>query len=184
MKNQRVIILIVVLLIATCALCACNKESRDIKDFISDMKSSTNNVKIINAHISMKDGDVLVYDYQRKMEIDGSTANVETTEQALNSSFQLATNTSSSTMDSVDRSTLLPVSLSEWSVENVSIEKGKFSCDIPVANFASVLKVGSYKIRENATLCCEFDDKNLTKISCNFITDDGKTVAVVYDFAY
>ncbi len=183
MKKQHIIILILVLLITICALCACNS-NRDIKEFISDMKNSTNNVKIVNAHISMNDGNVLVYDYQRKIEIDGSTANVETTEQALNSGFQLATSTSTSTINDVDKTTLLPVSLSEWSVENVILENDKFSCVIPANNFASVLKVGSYKITENATLSCEFSGKNLKKISCNFTTDDGKTVAVVYDFAY
>lgn len=184
MKKQRIIVLIVALLVATCALCACGNGKKDVKGFISDMKSSMDSVTVVGAHISMHDGNVLVYEYQKTMEISGSSANVEITEKALDSNFNLATSTSTSTIDDVDRTTLLPVALSEWSVENVSIEKNAFSCKIPTENFASVLKVGSYKIKEAATLSCDFSDKKLTKISCDFVTDDGKTVSVVYDFAY
>lgn len=185
MKKQRVIILIAILLIVACALCACdNKEDRDLNGFIGDMKSSMASVKSISANISMHDSNVLVYEYQRNMQINGSTASVESTEKTLSSSFKLDTNTSTSTINDIDTSTLLPIALSEWSVENVVVESDKFSCTIPVENFASVLKVGSYKISESATLSCTFEGEHLTNITCNFITDDGKTVAVTYDFAY
>lgn len=182
MKKQRIIVLIVALLVATCALCAC--ENRDVKGFISDIKSSMNDVTTVKAHIIMHDNDVLVYEYQKTMEISGSSANIEITEKTLNSNFKLATSTSTSSIDDVDRTTLLPVALSEWSVDNATIEKNSFSCVISATNFASVLKVGSYKIREDATLSCDFSDKKLTGISCDFITADGKAVSVTYDFAY
>lgn len=184
MKKQRIIVLIVALLVAACALCACDNGNRDVKGFISDMKSSMNDVTTVKAHVIMHDNDVLVYEYQKTMEINGSSANIEITEKTLNSNFKLATNTSTSSIDDVDRTTLLPVALSEWSADNATIEKNSFSCVISVNNFASVLKVGSYKIREDATLSCDFSDKKLTKISCDFITEDGKTVSITYDFAY
>lgn len=94
MKKQRIIVLIVALLVATCALCACGNGKKDVKGFISDMKSSMDSVTVVGAHISMHDGNVLVYEYQKTMEISGSSANVEITEKALDSNFNLATSLS------------------------------------------------------------------------------------------
>ncbi len=185
MKKQRLIILVIsVLLIATIALCACNEDEREFSDYVSDMKSSSQSAKTVTTHIAMYDGDVLVYEYQRNMQIDGTNATVETTEKKLSASFKLDTTTSVDQKQDVDKTALLPVALSEWSVTNVSLDGDSFTCSVTAENFASVMKLGSYQISEDATLKCEFSGEKIKNISCNFKTSDGKSVSVVYGYEY
>lgn len=184
MKKQRLIILVLVLIVAAVALCACNEDEREFSDFVSDMKSSSQSAKTVTANIAMYDGGTLVYEYQRNMQIDGTNATIETTEKKLNSSFKLDTTTSVDEKQDVDKTALLPLALSEWSVTDVSIDEDGFTCSVTPQSFASVFKLGSYQIGENATLKCEFSGEKIKKISCSFKTTDGKDVSVVYGYEY
>lgn len=173
-----------VLVVALVALCACNEDEREFVDYVSDMKSSSQSAKVVTANIAMYDGGTLVYEYQRNMQIDGTNATVEITEKKLSANFKLDTSTSVEQMQDLDKTALLPVALSEWSVSDVSVKEDEFTCSITPQSFASVLKLGSYQISENATLKCEFSGENIKKISCNFKTTDGKDVSVVYGYEY
>lgn len=184
MKKTKIVLLASIVLVLMLALCACDFVIKDFAKYSDAMNKSMDSVTQVNSHITMKDQDVLVYEYQRNMSINGSNADISTSEKTLNSSFQLAEKTNTEQKSGVDRKQLLPISLSEYSANNLKMESNKFSCTISAEDFASVMKLGAYEISGNASLVCEFEKKVLTKITCEFTTTDGKNVQVVHEFNY
>jgi len=184
MKKTKFILLTSVILVLVFALCACDFVIKDFAKYSDAMTKSMDSVTAVNSHITMQDQGVLVYEYQRNMAIDGTNANITTVEKTLNSSFQLAETTNTEQKSGVDRKQLLPISLSEYSANNLKMESDKFSCTVSKEDFASVMKLGAYEISGDASLVCEFEKKTLTKITCEFNTTDGKQVQIVHEFNY
>lgn len=182
MKKKNVVI-IIALLVLTVGLCACNNTG-DLDTFVEYMNDSAQKANSVNSVIQMYDGDTLVYKYERTIEISGNSAVIEISESKLNSSFKLDTLTTYEQEQNIDRNTLIPVSLAKSSLTNYAADKNGFTSDISAENFASVLKLGSYKITGSATLSCSFSSKTLTEIDCGFKTEGGKTVSIHYIYSY
>lgn len=184
MKKNRFIIISVLLIVTSVALCACNAD-KTVKKFVGYMNSSVNEVKSVKSEIEVKDGDTFLYGYTRNMTIQGTEADVETTETKLNSSFELSSSTDVAHVNDVDRKTLIPVSISLSGITAVTTVKTGFSCEITPDNFASVLKLGYYgSIDGNAKLDCVFSGKKLTSVRCGYTTTSGKNVSVLYTYSY
>lgn len=183
MKKKYIFLTISTLLVLAICLCACN-QAKDFATYSDNMNKSMNDVKTLVSTLSVFDGDTLVYEYQRNVTIDGSNATLEITEKKLNANFRLESNTTTEQKSGVDKSTLLPLSLSESSAQNFNANANGFSCEIPEGDFASVFKLGSYDIDGNAALDCAFSDDKLTNINCGFKLKDGKTVKLAYVYNY
>ena len=183
MKKKYIFLTISTLLALAICLCACN-QAKDFAAYSDNMNKSMNDVKTLVSTLSVFDGDTLVYEYQRNVTIDGSNATLEITEKKLNANFRLESNTTTEQKSGVEKSTLLPLSLSESSAQNFNANANGFSCEIPEGDFASVFKLGSYDIDGNAALDCAFSGDKLTNINCGFKLKDGKTVKLAYVYNY
>lgn len=183
MKKKHVFIVISMLIAMVVAMCACN-QAKDFAGYSESMNNSMGSVKNLTSVLSVYDGEVLVYEYQRNMMIDGDNATIETTEKKLNTNFKLDSSTSTENKSNVDKSKLLPLSLTESSAQNLKLRSDGFSCEIPEEDLASVLKLGSYEIAQTASLDCVFSGDKLSSINCAFKLTDGKDVKLTYTYNY
>ena len=175
-------ILLVLAIMFVCFGCSNEAGFKDYRNYLNDsMKSVTN----ITTNIKAYDSNVLVYEYDNQIVLlaDGS-AEVIKNISSLNSNFELETKKTKTVVESLDRSTLLNLNLSESLLNNIQIEEQKVTFSVSSSNVKTVFN--SYELNINGDALCVFayENNKISTITITFTTASQKNVEVNIGYLY
>lgn len=185
MKTRKLILtglLIVITVSLMFTLSSCNK----LNKYAKMINKSVDQVVSIELDIQMSDQSQLVYEYNNKITITDNKAHVEVTTSSLNSSFELASTTSTEDIENVNRKDLFQIDLNHKYLVSYEKEKNIVTCEVSKENIVNVLKNShtNLDIAENAKLVLTFENKRLMTISCKYQTSTAKDVEINAKYTY
>lgn len=137
----------------------------------------------ISATTTIKDQDLVVYQYIKSIE-KGDKITVTETVKEYNSSFQLKETTEVTEVESFDSSSLLSINLSKDVLSDYEFKNNILSFDLSKEELMKVLNTKEISASQNAHLEFKFDNKKIHEIMINFTTESGKSASVVITYRY
>ena len=181
MRKFRLLLIIVsiftLIFVSGCA----NSKLKKYTKYINKSMDSVSNISIL---VDVKDENVLVYKYVRNIKFDGTSANIETIESTLSSSFILEDKVSSDSITDIDRKKINSINLSKDLLESFEIKSSVLKASINKDNISKVLGSNSLTILENAELTITYNKKQISKLECVFKTESGKDVVINIEYNY
>lgn len=173
---------ILMMVIMMFTLTSCNK----LKKYNKMIMNSTSSVASLELDIQMLDQSILVYEYNNKTTINGTSASVVITLSSLNENFELETTQQTEEVANMNRDDLFKINLDSKNLASFTKEKDVITCEVSKANLTTVLTNcdASLDLATNASLVLTFADKKLTKVTCTYQTTTNKTVVINATYTY
>lgn len=148
------------------------------------ISASLDEVKVVDAVLSVTDQEVLVYRYRRTVTVYAADSiMVNTAEQTLASTFGYVMTQDSVSLDSIDRVKLLSLDLAKDNLGDIVREGNTVSITIPQANFAKVMGQ-DVTCREDATLILTFEEEKLQKAAISVLNEMEQCVTIEVSYQY
>lgn len=153
-------------------------------DMSQQVFNSMNKVQTVDSVTTVKDGEIIVYQYGKKVEIkDSNKAVVTTSESEYNSNFEFETKSSSEEV-AVSKEELLMISLGESLFKDIEISKDKMTMVTTSENIKEVFNNDSLVISGDAKFEFIFDGELISKIICSYKLLSGKDVVIDITYTY
>ena len=185
MKNKKLLIILsasIAVLIVTIILIVLF--SNTYNKCVKKINKSMNSVVEINEVITVKDGDILVFESLKNFKFKESSATVSTTTKKLNSSFTLEEKVNVEEVSDVNKKDLFKLNLNKDNIKEYDLAKNKLTITVTKEKVASLFDVESLEILENATLEFTFEKNKLINMKCNFKTISNKDVEINVSYLY
>ena len=147
MKITKILYILLALLI----LSGCNKETA-VKKYAKQLETSMETVIEIRTEIQMLDSEVVIYKNIKKGRVNEDKYNVNVEIFALDESFTLNRQSTTDTVEDLDRSLLLQINLKEEYLENIVIENDVLENLINNKNIKKLYVTNDLSIDGNAEL--------------------------------
>lgn len=155
----------------------------------SNLATGMNNVKLMTCKIVMKDKDVIVVDYTKIVEIDGTNALLTEVENKLGDDFQPQTDESSKKIENIDKASLLPLNLSSSVLSTLKKSKTDgldvYASELEEIFIKQVMNTEfSFGIYGTATLKIKCKGNDVQEITLDYVTKTGRVVSAIYSYVY
>lgn len=147
------------------------------------LEESTLEAVTITSTTTIKDQDIVVYEYIKEIAKGEKITITETTKQ-FDSSFEMKEKTEVTELDTLDTSTLLSINLSKDLLSEYEIKKGVLSFELSKEKLLELLNTEEISVSQNAYLEFRFDDKKIQEIMITFKTESGKDASVLIKYGY
>lgn len=182
MKNKILKVLMILLVcIMTCTLSSCKAK---FNSSVSKIEKSMKDVMKITSTVTVKDNEIIVYEYLKTLEINDANAKVSMITKKLNSNFVLEEKSNSQTVENINKKELFKLNLDIKLVSEYETPKNKLIFTVSKDNIAKIFNVEKFDILDNANFEFTYQKKKVTNMKCTFKTISSKDVEinVVYEY--
>lgn len=157
---------------------------KSFSEMSTNVFNSMSDVKTVNCVTTVKDNEIIVYQYEKKVEIkDDSNAVITILESEYNSKFEFETKTTSEET-AVSKEDMLMISLGESLFNDINIKNNKMTCSATPSNIKEIFNNNELVISGDTTFEFIFDGDHIKNIICSYKLLSGRNVCINIEYLY
>lgn len=157
---------------------------KDFNQMSTQVFNSMESVQSVEAVTTVKDSEIIVYQYSKIVELkEENKAVVTINESEYNSNFEFETKSTSEEV-SINKDELLMISLGESLFKDIEISKNKMTAVTTKENIKEVFNNNSLEILSDAIFEFVFEDDLIKTITCSYKLLSGKDVCISITYSY
>ncbi len=177
---KKMLFLLPIFLLLIFVGCSSNKLTK----YNKQIEKSIETVGVVSSKIEMKDSGVLIYEYLKVESVTEDKLNVKIDISSLDETFTFKKQSSTETVEDLNRNSFLPFKLKDDLLDDLMIENDTLTCTVSKENIGKLYALPDFDIDGNAELVLNFENEIIINITCVFKTTSGKDVIIHTEYSY